>query len=147
VSRVSSDGSACAAIVLTIDMCSTTIADLVVALGTGQIKTGAPCRSERVAKVLSGFLALRYRSLGVDELTYFALYSTTPSSASRTRSSSLVARSATPAPRVSRAVRRRLPSRRSKCRSSLYSGTLLFPKAVCNAGAFLTSLTGSQHLF
>lgn len=42
VSRVSSDGSACAAIVLTIDMCSTTIADLVVALGTGQIKTGAP---------------------------------------------------------------------------------------------------------
>lgn len=28
----------------------TTIADIVVALGTGQIKTGAPCRSERVAK-------------------------------------------------------------------------------------------------
>lgn len=28
----------------------TFIADLVVALGTGQIKTGAPCRSERVAK-------------------------------------------------------------------------------------------------
>lgn len=28
----------------------TTIADLVVALGTGQFKTGAPCRSERVAK-------------------------------------------------------------------------------------------------
>jgi enolase len=28
----------------------TTIADLVVALGCGQIKTGAPCRSERVAK-------------------------------------------------------------------------------------------------
>jgi len=28
----------------------TTIADLAVALGTGQIKTGAPCRSERVAK-------------------------------------------------------------------------------------------------
>jgi len=28
----------------------TTIADLGVALGTGQIKTGAPCRSERVAK-------------------------------------------------------------------------------------------------
>ncbi|BGP54510.1 phosphopyruvate hydratase [Rhodotorula sphaerocarpa] len=28
----------------------TTISDLVVALGTGQIKTGAPCRSERVAK-------------------------------------------------------------------------------------------------
>jgi enolase len=28
----------------------TTIADLVVALGTGQIKTGAPSRSERVAK-------------------------------------------------------------------------------------------------
>jgi enolase len=28
----------------------TTIADLAVATGTGQIKTGAPCRSERVAK-------------------------------------------------------------------------------------------------
>ena len=28
----------------------TTIADLVVALGTGQIKSGAPSRSERVAK-------------------------------------------------------------------------------------------------
>lgn len=35
---------------------STIIADLVVALGTGQIKTGAPARSERVAKcVLSHF--------------------------------------------------------------------------------------------
>ena len=41
------------------DAYSTTIADLVVALGTGQIKTGAPCRSERVAKVLSTFLAFR----------------------------------------------------------------------------------------
>ena len=29
---------------------NTFIADLVVALGTGQIKTGAPARSERVAK-------------------------------------------------------------------------------------------------
>lgn len=28
----------------------TTIADIVVGLGTGQIKTGAPCRSERNAK-------------------------------------------------------------------------------------------------
>ena len=28
----------------------TTIADLAVALGAGQIKAGAPCRSERVAK-------------------------------------------------------------------------------------------------
>ena len=28
----------------------TTIADLAVAFNTGQIKTGAPCRSERVAK-------------------------------------------------------------------------------------------------
>ena len=28
----------------------TTIADLAVALGCGQIKTGAPCRGERVAK-------------------------------------------------------------------------------------------------
>ena len=29
---------------------NTIIADIVVALGTGQIKTGAPARSERVAK-------------------------------------------------------------------------------------------------
>lgn len=29
---------------------NTVIADLVVALGTGQIKTGAPARSERMAK-------------------------------------------------------------------------------------------------
>jgi enolase len=28
----------------------TTIADLAVALGAGQIKTGAPCRTDRVAK-------------------------------------------------------------------------------------------------
>jgi len=28
----------------------TFIADLVVGLGTGQIKTGAPCRSERLAR-------------------------------------------------------------------------------------------------
>ena len=28
----------------------TTIADLAVALGVGQIKTGAPCRSDRTAK-------------------------------------------------------------------------------------------------
>jgi len=28
----------------------TTIADLAVATGAGEIKTGAPCRSERVAK-------------------------------------------------------------------------------------------------
>jgi enolase len=28
----------------------TFIADLVVGLGTGEIKTGAPCRSERLAK-------------------------------------------------------------------------------------------------
>ena len=28
----------------------TTIADLAVAVGAGQIKTGAPCRSDRVAK-------------------------------------------------------------------------------------------------
>ena len=28
----------------------TTIADLAVATGSGQIKTGAPCRSDRVAK-------------------------------------------------------------------------------------------------
>ena len=30
---------------------NTFIADLVVALGTGQIKTGAPARSERLAKL------------------------------------------------------------------------------------------------
>ena len=28
----------------------TTIADIAVAMNTGQIKTGAPCRSDRVAK-------------------------------------------------------------------------------------------------
>jgi enolase len=28
----------------------TTVADLAVALGTGQVKTGAPCRGERTAK-------------------------------------------------------------------------------------------------
>ncbi len=28
----------------------TTIADLAVAMNTGQIKTGAPCRSDRIAK-------------------------------------------------------------------------------------------------
>ncbi|UCG38824.1 MAG: phosphopyruvate hydratase [bacterium] len=32
------------------ETCDTFIADLAVAAGTGQIKTGAPCRSERVAK-------------------------------------------------------------------------------------------------
>ena len=37
-----------------------TIADLCVGLGTGQIKTGAPCRSERVAKY--------NRLLQIDEL-------------------------------------------------------------------------------
>lgn len=31
-------------------MQDTFIADLVVGLGTGEIKTGAPCRSERLAK-------------------------------------------------------------------------------------------------
>ncbi|MBU0461057.1 MAG: phosphopyruvate hydratase, partial [Nanoarchaeota archaeon] len=32
------------------ETCDTFIADLVVALGTGQIKSGAPCRSERLEK-------------------------------------------------------------------------------------------------
>jgi enolase len=32
---------------------NTLIADLVVALGVGQIKTGAPARSERVAKYVN----------------------------------------------------------------------------------------------
>lgn len=36
-----------AATVLTVNVCSTTIVDRVVGLGNGQIKTGAPCRSER----------------------------------------------------------------------------------------------------
>ena len=45
---------------------NTLIADLVVALGTGQIKTGAPARSERVAKynallrIEYGFFALAF---------------------------------------------------------------------------------------
>ncbi|MDD5779246.1 MAG: phosphopyruvate hydratase, partial [Candidatus Thermoplasmatota archaeon] len=32
------------------DTCDTSIADLAVGLGTGQIKSGAPCRAERTAK-------------------------------------------------------------------------------------------------
>ncbi len=49
---------------------NTIIADLVVALGTGQIKTGAPARSERVAKYVispfhhyTRFLYLNHESL------------------------------------------------------------------------------------
>ncbi len=41
---------------------NTIIADLVVALGTGQIKTGAPARSERVAKY-NTLLRIEYVSL------------------------------------------------------------------------------------
>ena len=40
---------------------NTLIADLVVALGTGQIKTGAPARSERVAKY-NALLRIEYVS-------------------------------------------------------------------------------------
>ncbi len=51
----------------------TTIADLVVAMGTGQIKTGAPSRSERVAKYnrllrIEGELGDGARYLGRDAL-------------------------------------------------------------------------------
>jgi enolase len=51
----------------------TTIADLVVAMGTGQIKTGAPSRSERVAKYnrllrIEGELGTEARYLGMDAL-------------------------------------------------------------------------------
>jgi enolase len=45
----------------------TTIADLAVALNTGQIKTGAPCRSERVAKYNQ---LLRIEELLDDAATY-----------------------------------------------------------------------------
>jgi len=41
---------------------NTFIADLVVALGTGQIKTGAPARSERVAKY-NALLRIEYVTL------------------------------------------------------------------------------------
>ena len=41
---------------------NTIIADLVVALGTGQIKTGAPARSERVAKY-NALLRIEYVKL------------------------------------------------------------------------------------
>ena len=41
---------------------NTVIADLVVALGVGQIKTGAPARSERVAKY-NALLRIEYVSL------------------------------------------------------------------------------------
>jgi len=52
----------------------TTIADLVVATGTGQIKTGAPSRSERVAKYnrllrIEGELGDEARYLGLQALT------------------------------------------------------------------------------
>jgi len=43
---------------------NTFIADLVVALGTGQIKTGAPARSERVAKY-NALLRIEYVTLYV----------------------------------------------------------------------------------
>ena len=48
---------------------STYISDLAVALRTGEIKTGAPCRSERVA---SAFLFLLSRRLAnaTDEIEY-----------------------------------------------------------------------------
>lgn len=49
-------------IVLTFNACSTTLSDLVVSLGTGQTKTGAPCRSECVAKVLFALHVCRSRS-------------------------------------------------------------------------------------
>jgi enolase len=52
----------------------TTIADLVVATGTGQIKTGAPSRSERVAKYnrllrIEGELGDEARYLGLQALS------------------------------------------------------------------------------
>ena len=48
-----------------------TIADLVVGLGAGQIKTGAPCRSERLAKYnqLSRIEMVRRASFGGREST------------------------------------------------------------------------------
>lgn len=48
---------------------NTIIADLVVALGVGQIKTGAPARSERVAKY-NALLRIEY----VQALTASALF-------------------------------------------------------------------------
>ena len=49
---------------------NTLIADLVVALGTGQIKTGAPARSERVAKY-NALLRIEYE-LPHDILCFFS---------------------------------------------------------------------------
>ena len=46
---------------------NTLIADLVVALGTGQIKTGAPARSERVAKY-NALLRIEYGILALHSL-------------------------------------------------------------------------------
>ena len=48
---------------------NTLIADLVVALGTGQIKTGAPARSERVAKY-NALLRIEYEHLSLYSLYY-----------------------------------------------------------------------------
>jgi enolase len=59
----------------------TTIADLVVALNSGQIKTGAPCRSERVAKYNQ---LLRIEELLADGAEY-AGWSSFPRSAAALR--------------------------------------------------------------
>jgi enolase len=51
---------------------NTLIADLVVALGTGQIKTGAPARSERVAKY-NALLRIEYEFFLVTFILCFIL--------------------------------------------------------------------------
>jgi enolase len=66
----------------------TTIADLVVAMGTGQIKTGAPSRSERVAKYnrllrIEGELGGGAEYLGRAALGRRAARATTPEAGSR----------------------------------------------------------------
>ena len=52
---------------------STIIADLSVALGVGQIKTGAPARSERVAKY-NALLRIEYVTRFLFELMFFECY-------------------------------------------------------------------------
>lgn len=52
---------------------NTLIADLVVALGVGQIKTGAPARSERVAKY-NALLRIEYVFRAYTDLLFLTTY-------------------------------------------------------------------------
>jgi hypothetical protein len=84
---------------------NTVIADLVVALGVGQIKTGAPARSERVAK---------YNALLRIECAYLLYVTSTPDLTHMLVGRSSAATSITPARRASPRAPTPLLSSRSK---------------------------------